>query len=67
MASLMLYLENLTGKTFDEKLYEKYIGEVYYIFMRGMTLEKPVGVFTARPPYSVVRNIAGVITCTQEC
>ncbi len=66
MASLMLYLENLTGKTFDENLYEQYIGEVYYIFMRGMTLEKPAGVFTARPPYSVVRNIADVITCRQE-
>ncbi len=61
LAALMKYLELRLKKRFDEELYEQYIGDVYYIFLRGMSLEKSGGVFAAHVPYRTVRNLLDIL------
>ena len=63
LAALLKYLEQRLQKKVDETLYNEYVGGVYYIFLRGMMLENPGGVFEAHVPYRFVRSLADVITC----
>ena len=58
LAALMRYLEQRTGRTFDRDLYDKYIGGVYYIFLRGITLGSDHGIFSARPDFETIRQLA---------
>jgi hypothetical protein len=60
------YLEQKLNCKFTAELYEHYFGEVYYIFLRGLTLEPAAGVFSARPPFATVSAIADVITCGKK-
>ena len=62
-AALVRYLEQRLNCKFTAELYDRYFGEVYYIFLRGMVLEPAAGVFAARPPFETVSAIADVITC----
>ena len=62
-AALVRYLEQKLNCKFTDELYDRYFGEVYYIFLRGLTLEPASGVFSARPPFATVSAIADVITC----
>ncbi len=62
-AALVRHLEQQLNCEFTSELYEHYFGEVYYIFLRGLTLEPAAGVFSARPPFETVKAIADVITC----
>ena len=61
LAALMRYLEQRLGKVFDKELYDKYIGGVYYIFLRGMMLETPAGIFSTQVPFETVQALANVI------
>lgn len=63
LAALLKYLEQRLQRKVDEELYNEYIGGVYYIFLRGMMLDEPGGVFAANVPYRFVRSLADVITC----
>ena len=63
LAALLKYLEHKLGRQVDEKLYNEYVGGVYYIFLRGMMLDEPGGVFSAQVPYPTIRALADVITC----
>ena len=63
LAALLKYLEQRLQQKVDEELYNKYVGGVYYIFLRGMMLDEPGGVFSASVPYRFVRSLADVITC----
>ena len=42
-AALVRYLEQQLNCEFTSELYEHYFGEVYYIFLRGLTLEPAAG------------------------
>ena len=61
LAALMRYLEQRLGKSFDKELYDKYIGGVYYIFLRGMMLETPAGIFSTQVPFETIQMLADVI------
>ena len=63
LAALLKYLEHKLARPVDEKLYNEYVGGVYYIFLRGMMLDEPGGVFSAQVPYPTIRSLADVITC----
>ena len=65
-AALMKYLAWKLNCQLNETLYEQYFGEVYYIFLRGMTLPHPGGVFAARPPFQAVKALAEVIAPGKE-
>lgn len=65
-AALVRYLEQKLNCKFTNELYDRYVGEVYYIFLRGLTLEPAAGVFSARPPFATVSAIADVITCGKK-
>ncbi len=66
LAALLKFLEHRLQKEVDETLYNEYVGGVYYIFLRGMMLDEPGGVFSARVPYKTVRALADVISCGKE-
>ena len=66
LAALLKFLEQRLQKKVDEELYNKYVGGVYYIFLRGMMLDEPGGVFSATVPYKTVRALADVISCGKE-
>jgi ATP-dependent exoDNAse (exonuclease V) beta subunit len=66
LAALLKFLEHRLQKKVDEELYNQYIGGVYYIFLRGMMLNEPGGVFSAAVPYKTVRALADVISCGKE-
>ncbi len=55
LAALVKYLRLRLGGRFGAAEYERYIGEVYYIFLRGVALDEPgFGIFAARPDYGTV-------------
>ncbi len=62
LAALVRFLEHQLKKPFDQALYDRYIGGVYYIFLRGMCLENAGGVFSARVPYQTVRDLLDILT-----
>ena len=66
IAALMSCLAQRLQMEFDEAMYEKYFGEVYYIFLRGMTLPEPGGVFAARPPFQVIYDLRSNIINSQS-
>lgn len=66
LAALLKFLEQRLQKRVDEELYNRYVGGVYYIFLRGMMLNEPGGVFSATVPYKTVRALADVISCGKE-
>jgi exodeoxyribonuclease V beta subunit len=64
-AAAVRYLEHRLGQKVDEKLYDERFGGIYYIFLRGMTFNEPGGIFGARPPLSVVRNLLEALGCRE--
>jgi len=63
LAALMRFLEQRMNKVFDEDLYEKYVGDVYYIFLRGCCLpEAQSGIFAEHVPFKTVKKVAEVIS-----
>ena len=64
-AAAVRYLEHRLNQKVDEKLYAEHFGGIYYIFLRGMTLNEPGGIFAARPPLSVVLNLLEALGCRE--
>ena len=60
-AALLRYLEHKLNCEFDEDLFERYYGGVYYIFLRGLVLDEAGGIFADRPPFAVVKALAEAI------
>ncbi|MBE6380498.1 MAG: hypothetical protein E7047_06175 [Lentisphaerae bacterium] len=66
-AAIVKYLEQRLDQTLDEELYEQYFGGVFYIFLRGMMLDEPGGVFADRPPLHVVKKILRAMESNEVC
>jgi exodeoxyribonuclease V beta subunit len=62
-AALVKYLEHKLQREINEALYSKYFGGVYYIFLRGMCLDVPAGVYAARPPLDVIVKLLEALGC----
>ena len=62
-AALVKYLEHKLQREINEALYSKYFGGVYYIFLRGMCLDIPAGVYAARPPLAVILKLLEALGC----
>ena len=56
-AAVVRYLEYKLHREIDEELYERHFGGVYYIFLRGIVLDEPGGIFSARPPLKIVKQL----------
>lgn len=61
LAALMRYLEQKLNCTFDQTLYDKYIGGVYYVFLRGLQLGSNCGIFSDRPDYQTIRALCNAL------
>jgi len=61
LAALMRYLEQKLNCTFDQTLYDKYIGGVYYVFLRGLQLGSNCGIFNDRPDYQTIRALCNAL------
>ncbi len=52
----------LKNGTFTEQDHEKYFGGVYYLFLRGVTPEKPgSGIYRDRPPFALLMQLEQLI------
>ena len=62
-SALTRYLRHrLRMSSFGEAEYRQYFGGVYYLFLRGITPERPgYGVFFDRPRFEVISEINGII------
>ena len=65
-AALVKYLEHKLKTTITEELYDQYFGGVYYVFLRGLCLDTPCGVYNARPPLKVIKNLLDVLGCSNR-
>ena len=65
-AALMKYLAWKLHRNIDNELYEQFFGGVYYIFLRGLTLPEPGGIFSARPPFAAIKSLTDVISPGKE-
>lgn len=62
IVAVMKYLGLHLHHPVDEAEYEDLFGGVYYFFLRGVDSSRPgQGVFNARPPYVLIRNLEMVI------
>lgn len=60
--AVMKYLALHFRHPLDETEYEEMFGGVYYFFMRGVDPAVPgQGVFSARPPYVLIRDLEQLI------
>ncbi len=59
--ALCKYLRLRLGK-FDVEEYENYFGGVFYIFLRGVSADRPGdGIFYDRPPFALIAELESVI------
>ena len=62
LAALIRHLRCFYGGRFGEEEYEKEIGGVYYMFVRGMSPEfAGRGVFYARPPWQTMEKLEKIL------
>ena len=60
--AVVKYLELHLHHALSETEYDRLFGGVFYFFMRGVDQTRPgQGVFTARPPYALIRDLGQLI------
>ena len=59
LVALVRHLRRFTGNSFTEAEYEKLVGNVYYMFIRGIAPDTPPdnGIFCARPPWETIEKL----------
>ena len=62
LVALIRHLRSYHGGRFGEQEYEKEIGGIYYMFLRGISPAFPGrGIFYARPPWQTMEKLEKIL------